>query len=208
MLRLRYSGTPPYGYLGNTVTSLLRPFSLVARQKQPYIFSETLVNTVSSLSWPNFFGPLVTVLTTIAHLLVTCSNLICCKAGLNVGGKTTNIAFNSLVLQHHFSKQVVFVASLSYLELSPSYRPRCVVGRPGRKKKTARVGRWKKKKPLPSSPARFIFFDYCYFYWDTLYPSGASAEERVLWVNNAFTLMTCLNREAFCLRTCCTERLL
>ena len=25
MLRLRYSGTPPYSYLGNTVTSLLRP---------------------------------------------------------------------------------------------------------------------------------------------------------------------------------------
>ena len=160
MLRLRYSGTPPYGYLGNTVTSSLRPLSLVARQKQPYIFSETLVNTA------NFFGPLVTVLTTIAHFLVTCSNLICCKAGLNVGGKTTNIAFNSLVLQHHFAKQVVFVASLSYLELSPPHRPLCVVGRPGRKKKTARGGRWKKKAftIFPSSPARFIFFDYCYFY--------------------------------------------
>ena len=151
IFRLRYSGTPSYDYLGNTVTSLLRPLSLVARQKQPYIFSETLVNTVSSLSWPNFFGPLVTVLTTIAHFLVTCSKLICCKAGLNVGGKTTNIAFNSLVLQHHFAKQVVFVASLSYLELSPPHRPLCVVGRPGR--------RWK-KEPLPSShcPPRALYF--------------------------------------------------
>ena len=29
----------------------------------------------------------------------------------------------------------------------------------GRKKKEARV--------FPSSPAHFLFFDYCYFYWDT-----------------------------------------
>ena len=67
------------------------------------------------------------------------------------------------------------------------------------------------KKPLPSShhpPARFLFFHYCYFYWDTLYPSEASAEESVPWVNNAFTLITCLNRGAFRLRMCCTERLL
>ena len=34
----KYSGTPPYGHLGNTVTSLLRPLFLAARLKRPYIF--------------------------------------------------------------------------------------------------------------------------------------------------------------------------
>ena len=31
-------GTPPYGHLGNTVNSLLRPLFLAASQKSPYIF--------------------------------------------------------------------------------------------------------------------------------------------------------------------------
>ena len=33
-----YSETPPYGHLGNTVTTLLRPLSLAAWQKPLYIF--------------------------------------------------------------------------------------------------------------------------------------------------------------------------
>ena len=35
-----YSGTPPYGHLGNTVISLLRPLSLASWQKWPYIYLE------------------------------------------------------------------------------------------------------------------------------------------------------------------------
>ena len=60
-----YSGTPPYGHFGNTVTSLLGPLFLAARQND-HSFSlkkKTLVNTVTSLIQPNVFGPLVTVLT-------------------------------------------------------------------------------------------------------------------------------------------------
>ena len=33
-----HKGTPPYGHLGHTVTSLLRPLFMAARQKRPYIF--------------------------------------------------------------------------------------------------------------------------------------------------------------------------
>ena len=61
-----YRGTPPYGHFGNTVTSLLGPLFLAARQND-HSFSlkkkKTLVNTVTSLIRPNVFGPLVTVLT-------------------------------------------------------------------------------------------------------------------------------------------------
>ena len=50
-----------------TITSLLRPFFLAAWQRLPQIFfskkKKTHVNTVTSLKRPNFFGPLVTVLT-------------------------------------------------------------------------------------------------------------------------------------------------
>ena len=31
---------------------------------------------------------------------------------------------------------------------------------------------------LPSFPARYLFFDYCYFYWDT--QRGASAQQRAM----------------------------
>ena len=54
-----YSETPPYGHLGNTVTSLLRPLSLAAWQKPPYIF----LYKKPLLIRPIFFGPLVNVLT-------------------------------------------------------------------------------------------------------------------------------------------------
>ena len=33
-----HKGTPPYGHLGNTATSLLRPLFITAQQKRPYIF--------------------------------------------------------------------------------------------------------------------------------------------------------------------------
>ena len=33
-----HKGTPPYGHLGNMVTSLLRPLFMTAQQKRPYIF--------------------------------------------------------------------------------------------------------------------------------------------------------------------------
>ena len=63
-----YSETPPHGHLGYTVTSLLRPLFLAAGQsvffelntlscqKNPYQYGHPLIR-------PNFFGPLVTVLT-------------------------------------------------------------------------------------------------------------------------------------------------
>ena len=80
------------------------------------------------------------------------------------------------------------------LRLSPSQRPLCIVGRAGereKEKESARgtMGRGKKPSsslprksgailnalygggsrlfPLPIVPARFLFFDYCYLYWDT-----------------------------------------
>ena len=53
---LSYSETPPYGHLFNTAT-----FCLAAWQKPPYIFS--LKTKKTSLIWPIFFCPLVTVLT-------------------------------------------------------------------------------------------------------------------------------------------------
>ena len=34
----KYSGTPPYGHLGNMVTSLLRPLFFGRPAKRPYIF--------------------------------------------------------------------------------------------------------------------------------------------------------------------------
>jgi len=47
-------------------------------------------------------------------------------------------------------------------------------GEAGEKKREARKARWereRKKKGAfslsPSSPARLVYFDYCYFYWDT-----------------------------------------
>lgn len=54
-----YSGTPPYGHLVNTVTSLLQPLFLAARAKSPIHFFVKK----PSLIWPIFFGPLVTVKT-------------------------------------------------------------------------------------------------------------------------------------------------
>ena len=53
-------------------------------------------------------------------------------------------------------------------QLSPPQRPW------ERKKKRARGARWegeeRREAPafslFPSFPARFLFFDYCYFYWD------------------------------------------
>ena len=54
-----YSKPPPYGHLGSAVTSLLQPLFFAAWQKPPYIF----LWKNPSLMRPNFFGPLVTVLT-------------------------------------------------------------------------------------------------------------------------------------------------
>ena len=54
---LLYSGTPPYSHLGNTVTSLLRPFFFAAG-KNDHTFSckkKTLVNTVTRTA--RLFGP-------------------------------------------------------------------------------------------------------------------------------------------------------
>ena len=57
----------------------------------------------------------------------------------------------------------------------PPQRPLSVVERLGRKKKRARGARWEGEERgrvpafslFPSSHARFLFFDYCYFYRDT-----------------------------------------
>ena len=117
-------------------------------------------------------------------------------------------SFCTIMLQN---KLHVFVASFTVLWAFYSAEVSLCCREAGETEKDGARGTMEKKKPLPSShrpPARFLFFDYCYFYWDTLYPSEASAEESVPWVNNAFTLITCLNRGAFCLRMCCTERLL
>ena len=55
---IQYSGTPPCGHLGNTVTSLLRPLFLAARQNGHKLScKKNLVNTAI------FFVTLVTVLT-------------------------------------------------------------------------------------------------------------------------------------------------
>ena len=54
-----YSETLPYGHLASTVTSLLRPLFLAAWQNC-HTFS--CVKTLISIR-PNFFGPLVNVLT-------------------------------------------------------------------------------------------------------------------------------------------------
>ena len=58
-----YSGTPPYGHLGNMVTSLLRPLFLVALQND-HTFSCKKTSLIRSpVNMANFFPPLVTVLT-------------------------------------------------------------------------------------------------------------------------------------------------
>ena len=67
-------------------------------------------------------------------------------------------------------------SSFVVLPLFP-HRPLCVVGRLGRKKKRARGAWWKGEREeerqapafslFPWFPVRFLFFDYCYFYWDT-----------------------------------------
>ena len=60
-----YSGTVPYGYLGNTVTSLLRPLFLAALQND-HTFSCKKTSLIRSpINTANFFTPLVimTVLT-------------------------------------------------------------------------------------------------------------------------------------------------
>ena len=72
--------------------------------------------------------------------------------------------------------------------LSPPQRPLCVVRGPGRgKKESARgtMGRGKREREtpifslFPSSLGRLLFFDHCFFYWDTgLQWKPASAEER------------------------------
>ena len=62
--------------------------------------------------------------------------------------------------------------------LSPPQRPLCVVGRSGEKEKESAGGMMERGKRgrkrgsrlslFPSFPARFLFFDHCYFNWDTL----------------------------------------
>ena len=54
----KYSKTPPYSHLGNTITLLLRPLFLAARQN-----GHTFSCKKPSLIRPYFFLPLVTILT-------------------------------------------------------------------------------------------------------------------------------------------------
>ena len=62
-----HSGTPPYGYLGNTVTSLLRPLFLAALQND-HTFSCKKTSLIRSPdNTANFFAPLVTVVLTGFH---------------------------------------------------------------------------------------------------------------------------------------------
>ena len=62
-----HSGTPPYGYLGNTVTSLLRPLFLAALQND-HTFSCKKTSLIRSpVNTANFFAPLVTVVLTGFH---------------------------------------------------------------------------------------------------------------------------------------------
>ena len=61
-----------------------------------------------------------------------------------------------------------YKVTLIYLMLSPPQRPLCVVRRLGRGK-NEREGKERKRgiSLFPSSSARFLFFYFCYFYWDT-----------------------------------------
>ena len=101
---------------------------------------------------------------------MTCSNLICCKTGLQyVGGKTTNIAFNSLVLQHHVAKQVVCICCPFYRTLSHHLHRGL-----GRQKKTARGRRWKKSLcPLPIVPRTLSIFRLLLFLLRYTVPIGS-----------------------------------
>ena len=58
----KYIETPSYGYLGNTVTSLLRPL-FFGKNRHTFSCKNTLVNTPTPLIRPIFYDPLVTALT-------------------------------------------------------------------------------------------------------------------------------------------------
>ena len=62
-----HSGTPPYGYLGNTVTSLLRPLFLAALQNDHTFSCKKTPLIRSPVNTANFFAPLVTVVLTGFH---------------------------------------------------------------------------------------------------------------------------------------------
>ena len=145
---------------------------------------------------------------------MTCSNLICCKTGLQyVGGKKTDIAFNSLVLRHnHVANQVVCICCPFYRTLSHQLLRGLFVLQGGwgdrKRRRAGDDGKLKAFSLFPSFPRALSIFRLLLFLLRYTVPIGASAEESVPWVNNAFTLITCLNRGAFCLRMCCTARLL
>ena len=60
MVAYNYSGTPPYGHLGNTMTSLLRPLFLAERQNSHTLSckEKTLVNSVTCYYGQIFFWPI------------------------------------------------------------------------------------------------------------------------------------------------------
>ena len=59
-----FSETPPYGHLGNTVTSLLRPIFFLASWQNGYTFSWKKTSLIRPpVNTAKVFGPLVTALT-------------------------------------------------------------------------------------------------------------------------------------------------
>ena len=157
-----------------TATSVIRSpryyghfFWSPGKNNHTFSCKETLVNTVSSLSRPNFFGPLVTVLTGVPLYEADHSSFfwwlaatwfVARQVWTWVVKRPTSLSTRFAAL---FCKTscMYLLPVLSYLELSPPQRPLCVVGRLGRQKKTARGARWK-KMPLPSShrPPRAFYF--------------------------------------------------
>ena len=72
--------------------------------------------------------------------------------------KNHPLAASQAAMHNRITRKLV---SLSLL-LRGSAESLGVVGKLGRKKKKARGALL-----FPSSTARFLFFDYCYLYWDT-----------------------------------------
>lgn len=98
--------------------------------------------------------------------------------------------------------------SLNYpITLFPRQRTLCVVGRLGRKKAHGDSA-GAAFSLSPSSPARLLFFDYCYFYWDTK-REPPRRREQFTWdeggktTNSQWTLLL----ELFVAFSCSMERL-
>ena len=71
---------PYYGHLGYTVTLLLQPlfYGRLAKTATHFLVKKNLIKTATLLIWPNFFGPLVTLLSefhcTFKHWMVLSTN--------------------------------------------------------------------------------------------------------------------------------------